>query len=494
MSAAKNTQSGDKEAMDYDSKSHERPIENEKSAQKMHRQKKPTPKTHAAYWLEKVSKPSGSAMYGAQIAYQGQRHRFPLETADKTQAADRARDRFLSLVTHGWEATITKFKPRSVKSEKPATIGEWIETVKATAEFRTSTLTTYAQSLRQIAAEIENIGDQPALDENGAPKRDRKRRPILLSRFDYRAGGREAWIAKVQELPLSVLSDASVQRWKLEYIARAGDAPDARRRAENSAATLIRCARSLFSEKACKYAAKELILPDPLPFAGIKLPKKGKTSYVSKIDAPKLIEAANQELKGEQLKIFILGLFVGLRKREIDLLTWAQVDFEKAVIRIERTEFFQPKSEESNGEVDLDPETVTMLRGWRAKASGVFVVESDREPRHTVSRVNYRCEPHFEKLYAWLRGKGITARKPLHELRKELGAILASTVGIFAAQSVLRHAQISTTAAYYADKKRRISAGLGALLAPPPSNVLNASFTPEEAPQEPKKQRARASR
>ena len=80
-------------------------------------------------------------------------------------------------------------------------------------------------------------------------------------------------------------------------------------------------------------------------------------------------------------------------------------------------------------------------------------------------------------LYDWLRKQGITARKPLHELRKELGAILASTHGIFAAQSVLRHAQISTTAAYYTDKKRRITAGLGTLLAPPPPNVIEAGFT-----------------
>jgi integrase len=494
MSSVNNTESGDKETKDCDSKSQEGPVENKNSAQKMHRKKKPTPKTHAVYWLDKVSKPSGSAMYGVQIAYQGQRHRFPLETADKTIAADRARDRFLSLVTHGWEATIAKFKPRSVKAEKSATIGEWIETVRATAEFRTSTLTTYAQSLRQIAAEIENIGDQPAVDENGIPKRDRKRRPILVSRFDYRSGGREAWLAKVHALPLSLLSDASVQRWKLEYIARAGGSPEARKRAENSAATLIRCARSLFSSKAREYAAKELSLPDPLPFAGVKLPKKGSTAYQSKIDAVKLIAAARQELTGEPFKVFTLGLLCGLRKREIDLLTWQQVDFEKAVIRIERTEYFSPKSEDSIGEIDLDAELVALLRGWRAQEDDVFVINSNREPRNAQSRANYRCEKHFDVLYAWLRTQGVTARKPLHELRKELGALLASTIGIFAAQSVLRHAQISTTAAYYTDKKQRISAGLGALLAPPPSNVVEASFAPEKAPQKPKKQRARASR
>jgi len=470
----------------------ETPLENRKTAQKMHRLKKGAPKTAAAYWLGKVRKSAGSALYGVQIAYRGKRHRFPLETANAEAAAEKARSIYLSLVANGWDGALAQFKPQAVQQFRPATLGAWLEAVKATAELRPSTFTTYTQCLRQIAAEIEDIGDQPALDENGNPKRDRKRRPVLLSRFDYRAGGREAWIAKVDALPLSVLSAAAVQRWKLEYIGRAGNAPDARRRAENSAASLIRCARSLFSEKARKYASAELILPDPLPFAGVELPKKGNTTYQSKIDAGELIAKARQELTGEPFKIFTLGLLCGLRKREIDLLIWDQVDFTKGVIRIERTEYFQPKSEDSAGEVDLDPETLALLRGWKATASGPFVIESTRPPRHDASRVNYRCTRHFETLYTWLKTQGITARKPLHELRKELGALLASTHGIFAAQSVLRHAQISTTAAYYTDKKRRITAGLGALLAPAPENIIEAGFTDGEQKAQMNKGRASA--
>jgi integrase len=453
-------------------------LPNEKSAQKMHRLKAGTAKTATAHWQKKVKKPAGSALYGVQIAYRGKRHRFPLETANAESAAEKARNIYLSLVANGWEATFAQFKPgAAAKPAKAATLAEWIQEVKATAEIRPSTFTTYVQCLRQIAAEIAGIGDQPSLDESGKPHRDKKGRPIFLSRFDYRKGGRAAWIAQVDALPLSLLSAAAVQRWKLDYINRAGDAPDARRRAENSAASLLRCARSLFSEKARRYAKAELILPDPLPFAGVELPKKGNTAYQSKIEAASLIAKAREELTGEPFKIFTLGLLCGFRKREIDLLTWGQVDFEKRLIRIERTEFFQPKAEESTGEVDLDEETLSLLRGWKAQASGDFVIESTRRPRHATSRTNYRCTPHFDALYQWLRAQGITARKPLHELRKELGAILASTHGIFAAQSVLRHAQISTTAAYYADKKRRITAGLGALLAPAPANIIEAEFS-----------------
>jgi integrase len=314
----------------------------------------------------------------------------------------------------------------------------------------------------------------------------------LRSRFDYRSGGKEAWTAKVDALPLSLLSEAALQRWKLRYLEKAGASPAAQGRAGNSAAAILRCARSLFSAKVLEHASKNdskaPLLPDPLPFAGVKLPKGGSTKYKSKIDAEKLIEAARAELEGEPFKIFALGLLCGLRKREIDLLSWAQVDFDKALIRIERTDFFTPKtddSQESDGCVDLDPELLALLRGWKAQAKGEFVIESGRPPRHEASRVNYRCEPHFVTLYAWLRKQGVTARKPLHELRKELGALLASTQGIFAAQSVLRHAQISTTAKFYADKKRRITAGLGSLLAPASGNVIEADFAPASGSRKP---------
>jgi integrase len=438
----------------------ERAVAAEKSAQKMHRH----PKTAVAYWSRKVHKPAGSAHFNIQIQHRGERHRFPLETADKTVAAERARTRYLHLVANGWTATLEKYKQIAAKPPKTATIGQWLHAVKASADFRPSTFTNYANSIRQIASDIGQIGNQPSLSENGEPERDHKRRIIYLSKFNVQSGGHRLWISKVDSLPLSILTAEAVQRWKITYIARAGQSPDARRRAENSAASRLRAARSLFSAQHRKFASTQILLPDPLPFDGIELPKRGNTAYQSKIDAPKLIESARAELDGEPYKIFVLGMLCGLRKREIDLLTWAQVDFAKAVIRIERTQFFAPKSEDSVGEVDLDPELLALMRSWKKTATDVFVIESNRPARHETSRANYRCQPPFETLYAWLRKHGVTARKPLHELRKELGAILASAHGIFAAQSVLRHAQISTTAAYYADKKQRITAGLGGFL------------------------------
>lgn len=473
MSASNHGESITPEVFNENMAAHERTGVNAKSVRKMSEatpRKAAIGKGDARYWMQPGKLIADARCRGAlacKVQVAGRRESFPLRTTNKSAAATKAARIYGDVVALGWEEALAKHKPDYRKPEKAATIGAWAEEVKATAGLRTSTLTTYLQSLRQIAAEIREIGDQPALDESGTPKRDREGHVILRSRFDYRSGGREAWASKVDALPLSVLDADSVQRWKLRYIEKAGSAPDARRRAENSAATLLRCARSLFSPKARKFAEKKLTLPSPRPFADVEMPKRGSTAYQSRIDATELIQTARRELKGEPFKIFVLGLLCGLRKREIDLLTWKQVDFEKGVVRIERTEFFTPKSEDSVGTVDVDSEVLALLKHWKEHATGAFVIESTRQPRHHHSRVNYRCEPHFASLYSWLRTKEVAVRKPLHELRKELGAILASEQGIYAAKSVLRHAQISTTAAYYTDKKKRITAGLGIQLTQP---------------------------
>lgn len=447
------------------------------------------PKSDSRYWLSRLFRSSYTrdgvtqhvADYCIKLGYGGRRETINLRTANQVSAAGKAAAIYKQLVTEGWDAVLAIHKPRAEKPTRCATVGELLAEVKATAGLRQSTFTVYAQSLRQIVGEIASIGDQPALDENGEPKRDRSKRIVYLSRRDHYNGGRDAWIAKVEAQPLDMLTAEAVQRWKLSYIDKAGTAPDAVRRASNTAATLLRCARSLFSDKALEFARNNLTLPEPLPFDGVKVERRPATRYMSKIDAPSLIARARAELTGEPFKIFVLGLFVGLRKREIDTLLWQQVDFTAAQIRIEATEHLQPKSDDSIGTVDLDPETLALLRTWQAQGKGEFVVAPTAQPQPLRSRSNYRCTTHFQAVYAWLRKQGITALKPLHELRKELGAILASDQGIYAAQSVLRHAHISTTANFYADKKRRITAGLGGLLAPNVTPFATAS-APEAPP------------
>jgi len=53
---------------------------------------------------------------------------------------------------------------------------------------------------------------------------------------------------------------------------------------------------------------------------------------------------------------------------------------------------------------------------------------------------------------------GVESKRPIHELRKEVGSLIADEHGIYAASRFMRHADIRITAASYLDKKKRIVA------------------------------------
>jgi integrase len=113
----------------------------------------------------------------------------------------------------------------------------------------------------------------------------------------------------------------------------------------------------------------------------------------------------------------------------------------------------------------LDDEVIAELKAMMPASQSPFIVTSNREPRNDSKRAYYRCDKVIDRLTAWLRKKGITAHKPLHELRKAFGALIATHHGIYAASRFLRHSDISTTARHYADLTERVSVGLGKILA-----------------------------
>ena len=207
--------------------------------------------------------------------------------------------------------------------------------------------------------------------------------------------------------------------------------------------------------------------PDKLPFDGVPFYKRESQRYRSKIDIEVLIQVAVRELPHEQLKIFLLATMAGLRRNEIDKLQWSAFRWGEGVIRIEETKHFAPKSSDGAGDVPIDKELLAMFRGWHAKATGPFVIEADAEPRSATTYAHYRAQPDFDALTEWLRAKGVTATKPLHELRKEFGSQICAKAGIYVASRMLRHADITITAQHYLDQKERVTIGMGNLLAMP---------------------------
>jgi integrase len=454
----------EKERSSDSSSEHKRSIQGNKSVQEVSKHRRRVgngrhPKTDLRYWEKAIFQPTYTrdgvvhavSDWAAKIQHAGRRETFPLATPNKAAAAAKAKTIYLSLRSSGWEPTMAKFKPKAGGASKTVgTIGEFIEEVKAKASGRPKTIEGYCQAFRTIVADICGI-------DGGKAK------------YDYRGGGRDSWLKKVHAVRLAAITSAEVQKWKLRFLRRAGSDPIKQRAARVSVNSLMRRAKSLFAPAVLKFVSLEL--PATSPFAGVAFEPRQSMRYRSPFNLEKLIEDAQRELPSEQLKILLLALMVGLRRNEIDKLEWPAFRWKEGIIRIEATRHFHPKSEDSVGDVEVDPELLEIFRGFRARATDEFVIESEIAPRPDVTYAHYRCQRHFEALSKWLRDHGVTGNKPLHTLRKEFGSQVCAKHGIYAASTALRHADIAITSQHYLDRRKRSTVGLGNLLKASPNVV-----------------------
>ena len=380
---------------------------------------------------------------------------FSLGTGNRDAAARSAANIYRDLLALGVDATNAKYRTQGQReiSSAVATIGEWIEAARGVSASNTATFAQYAASLRLIAGQILSV------------RKSKKR-------FGPGKGGAQAYREGIHRASLEILSAQAVQRWRLAYVAQAKNPAQERSRMTLANST-IRQARSLFADKVVRFLP-DVRPPSPRPFAGVEFFPKQSARYFSRIDAQALLRKAQSELAGSDLPAFLamlLALAGGLRRVEIDSLTWPQIDFERALIRVEPTESASLKTADSRGEVPIDSGVVAILRGFRAKARGQFVIEAEGGqygPR--MWGRHYRADAVFTRLNYWLRRHGVTARKPLHELRKELGSLVTAEHGIYAASRVLRHSTVATTAGHYADLKVRPTVAIGSWLKP--TNVV----------------------
>src|SRR4029077_8149499 len=121
---------------------------------------------------------------------------------------------------------------------------------------------------------------------------------------------------------------------------------------------------SLFARDVVSRVRELVELPEPLPFAGVKVEKVRVARYRATFDMASLIESARNELADdhpEQYKIFLLASMAGLRRNEIDKLPWSAFRFDEGLIRIEATQFFRPKSQDSEGDVHVDSELLEIF-------------------------------------------------------------------------------------------------------------------------------------
>ena len=380
----------------------------------------------------------------------GQRMAISLGTGNADVAARGAASVYTDFLTLGVESALGKYRPQKAAG-RIATVGEWIEAARSVATVNPATFALYAAALRKMVGDIIRV------------KRNRKR-------FGPKGGGARAYREAIDAATLTLLSPAAIQKWRIEYVKRAKTPAEQRSRMTSCNSTL-RQARSLFGKKIAKF----IPLPESPPFEHADFFPRQSAKYFSRIDAKTLLTQARDELAENDSPAFLvvlIALAAGLRKGELDTLAWNQIDFERGLIRIEHTDTASLKSADSRGEVPIDASVVEILRGYRARATGAFVIEGgDGIAGPRAWGRNYRVQNVFDRVTAWLRKHGVTAKKPLHELRKELGALITAEHGIYAASRVLRHADLSTTAAHYTDLKTRPTIPVGKWLMP--ENVVS---------------------
>jgi integrase len=418
-------------------------------------------KNSANYWLKKIFKPvnrlgSESPHYFMRLSFKGRRLGFTLGSGNLKEAASLAAGIYGDLLTLGVDGALRKHRPVEARPGAPriATVGEWIGKAREVSQTKGATFHSYATALRKIAGDLLAV------------KRSKKR-------FGPLSGGARKYRELVDAAGLDLFSESAVQAWRLAYVRRAKN-PKQESSRMTSCNSTIRMARSLFAPKVVKFI-QDLRLPEPLPFASVQFYPRQGSKYFSQIDAKEILRSAHGEFAEQDQPAFlalILALSAGLRRGEIDSLCWGQVDFERQLIRVEATEAGGLKSQDSRAEVAIDENVVAILRGFHAKlksrdTAGVFVVPgAGSEGAHRNWGRHYRADAVFKRLTDWLRSKGVQARKPLHELRKELGALVTEQHGIYAASRVMRHADVSTTARHYSDLKTRPVVNVGAWLLP----------------------------
>ena len=350
-------------------------------------------KNDSRYWLPRLFKMTRDGYtdsgYSVRISHGGRRDRFQLGTANKYEGSAKARDIYESLVARGWEETLFTFKTAKAERKSDATIGEFLAELRELHASKARTIDTYAGSLRKISASIAGL--PPG---HGGPQNHR------------------LWRERVDAVKLAILTPAKVQKWRESFLVQAGNDPVKQRSARISVNMFLREARSLFSPRYIE-GLDAIVLPNPLPFAGVKLENRVSVHYQSTFDVLALVRAAGEELaatRPEEFKALVLAVMAGLRRNEIDKLEWGHFNWAAGTINVAPTEFLHVKSETSARTVWLPPEMLEAFRGYWARASGRFVIESIVKP--ITNREHYRCAGVFDRLIAWLRAHGVTGQKP----------------------------------------------------------------------------------
>ena len=381
-------------------------------------------KLSARYWAGRVFQNRGAGFYFVQVQHGGTRRAVCLQTTDNREASIRAAKIYEAIRLRGWDAALAEANPNRVPTKDVPTIGDVCAGL-ATLDKRPATVRNYSVALRWWGAQI--LGLKPSREHFGPRS------------AEYRA--------RLDAVQLSRLDGKTCTTIAGRFIAESGSDATLQRRAKLSIRSLHRNAKAGLRavEK-----AERLTLPEPKPFAGFQPPAAKALPYRGAINAPDLLRRAHAELAGRDLEAFrvvLLGLGAGLRRSEIANLRWRHVDGAKSRIVVESHGTFQTKNDASESAVHVDAGLINAL----GKAG---------EPSELVVSALA-----VDAAVQWLRAQGVTALRPLHELRKEFGSLVFQSSDLLTASRQLRHGSLAMTAQVYVEARTKAAPAIGAMLA-----------------------------
>jgi len=171
----------------------------------------------------------------------------------------------------------------------------------------------------------------------------------------------------------------------------------------------------------------------------LKVNDSKKPRFLTRQECKLLLKNSPMELRN----IFYVFLNTGMRKAELENLEWLDIDFKRKKIKIQRKEFWHPKTGER--EIPLNHGTYNLLKGL--KVSNDKGLKSDFVfPSKDGSKTKDKLR---EQLIKIAQEAGIDGLTKIHSLRHTYAShLVMNGVDLPTVQKLMGHADIQTTMIY----------------------------------------------
>lgn len=217
---------------------------------------------------------------------------------------------------------------------------------------------------------------------------------------------------------------------------------------ESSYISTVRQAAGMFNLRFLAWA-KTIGRKISNPLVGYIPPPPLQRQFLAPADAyiRRLNAAAEAELQRNELLAFKLCLGAGLRIGEATHLKWKNVTSRSIVV--ESTSEKRTKNCESR-EIPVSQTLIAVLEKHRGLPEDYVIADAGPSKPSKYGRPHRRSDRVSKRLIRWLRKQGVTAKQPIHFLRKIFASTVTRRHDIYTASKWLGHSSVVVTERVYA--------------------------------------------